>query len=87
MSLYCKKYKRIINKQNELEKCLCRFIHNGNCGICPCLIDLETNKEVYKVLYNKKETGNNNGFWQTRNKKWIELLKTIKRIERKGGLV
>ena len=72
-------------KEEELKKCLCRFKHRDICGICPCLIDLNTGKPLYKVLF--KKNSEKRDFWEISNQKWTRLMKAVKKIEKEGVVV
>lgn len=83
---YCKKYQTLLNGKKIRERnCLCKFKHNGRCGICPNVIDLLTNKPLYKVLFakNGSDNGETEDYWSRKNQEWRRMIETFKNLEPK----
>ncbi|RLI97149.1 MAG: hypothetical protein DRP00_04440 [Candidatus Aenigmatarchaeota archaeon] len=80
--LYCKKYRKLLEEE-ELKKrnCLCKFRHQGKCGICPNVIDLLTNKPYYKVLFSDNGSDKEEDYWTRRNKEWRSFIDGLKKLD------
>ena len=85
--LYCKKYQTLLNEKKIREKnCLCKFKHNGQCGICPNVIDLLTNRPLYKILFSKKASDNGSDretedYWTKKNREYFQMITKMRQLD------